>query len=234
MKKLIAILATAIAASGLTAFGQDWITFATSGTTIWDNSGGTPSFDAAAAGKMDAILLWAPTSATDNLPSIGTAFGLRGTGTALDQVGTNAVAWGAVNPIGSISNLLSSGWSVATDMGSSAYAVATTGTGTLKGQATYNAGSPFQCLGITGASGSSVEEIIVAYNASASSWATASAIGYSNPFANTVGTASTDPNSTASEASANQFGVVSVPEPTTLALAGLGGLSMLALRRRKA
>lgn len=233
MKKLIAILATAIAAVGFSACAQDWITFETSGTTIWDNSKGTPSFDAAAAGSLDAILLWAPVGTSDTLPSVGTSFGLRGSGTALDQVATNAVSFGSVTAIADIQAMLSGGWAIAADMGSGSNAVANTGTGTLKGQAEYNSGNPFEVSGVTGASGSSIEEIVLAYTA-ASSWSSASAVGWSNPFNNTVGSAATDPNATATQSSANQFAVVAVPEPTTLALAGLGGLSMLFLRRRKA
>lgn len=237
MKKLIAILATAIAAVGFSACAQDWITFETANTTIWDNFGGngstTPALDPAGSSTIDAVLLFSTTDAADQLASVGSSFGLRGSGVALDQVATNATSVGGANPEAALASMLSSGWSVAGVMGAGSNAVATSSAGG-KGAAVFNGGNPFQVGGVTGASGSTIEEIVVAYNSSASSWATATALGWSNPFNNIVGTASTDPNATQSESSANQFGVAPVPEPATLALAGLGGLSMLFLRRRKA
>jgi len=236
MKKLIAILATAIAAVGFSACAQDWITFETGGTEIWDNASGTPNFDAAGAGNIDAVLLWAPTGTADLLTSVGTEFGQRA-GAALDQVGTNATSVASANPEQALASMLSSGWSIAKDVNNAgSNAVANSGTGTLKGQVIYNGGTPFEVSGVTGTSGSDVEEIILAYNGSAGSWTTATALGWSNPFQNSVGTSAGDPNATSTQANtiANQFAIAPVPEPATLALAGLGGLSMLFLRRRKA
>jgi len=241
MKKQIALLATLIAACGFTAtaFGQDWITINTSAKVVWDNYNGsgsstTPTIDNAGSGTLDAILLWAPTGTSDQLPSVGTSFGLGGTGTALDQVATNALSVGSANPISTINAMLGAGWKIASDVNNNnTNAIANNGGATAKGEVEYNSGSPFEVTGLTGASGSSIEEILVAYNATASSWLTASDLGWSNPFSNIIGTSSGDPNATQEQALANQFGVAAVPEPATLALAGLGGLSMLFLRRRK-
>jgi len=237
MKKLIAILAAIVAVSGVGAFGQDWITFEVSSKTVWDNFGSKPTFDAGGAGTIDAILLYSTSDAADNLPSVSGLYGLRGTGTALDQVATNATS--ATSPVSVVNAMLSSGWSIAADANNAgATAVATEATGLAAGQVGYdiNGGlaSPFQVTGITGASGSTIEVIVLAYNASAGSWSTASDYGWSNPFQTAVGTSSGDPNADSTQSSANQFGVAAVPEPTTLVLAGLGGLSMLGLRRRKA
>ncbi|HTV42323.1 MAG TPA: PEP-CTERM sorting domain-containing protein [Candidatus Sulfotelmatobacter sp.] len=234
MKKQIAILATILAASAVTSFAQDYISFEVSSKTVWDDFSGTPMFDAAGAGNIDAILLWAPVGTADDLTSQGTSFGLRGTGTALDQVATNATS--VINPVGTITNMLSSGWNIAEDAGNgNALAVATEASGLATGQVGYNSGNPFEINGVTLATGSSIEEIVLAYNSSATSWSTASDYGWSNPFDNEVGTSTGDPNATELQSSANQFGVAVVtPEPATIALAGLGGLSMLFLRRRKA
>lgn len=237
MKKLIAILATIAAVSGFSAFGQDWMTFEVSSKTVWDNFGAKNVFDAAGAGNIDAILLFSTTGAADQLSSVGTEFGLRGTGTALDQVATNATS--ATSPVSVINSMLSSGWSIANDEAQgNALAVATEASGLATGQVGYNttagAASPFQTQNLGVASGTSIEEIVVAFNSSAGSWSTASDYGWSNPFQNTVGTSAGDAFASSSQSSANQFGVAAVPEPTTLALAALGGLSMLGLRRRKA
>lgn len=234
MKKLIAILGTVIAAAGVSAFGQDWISFSVPNSTIWFNDI-TPAMPAADAGTVDAVLLWSSNTTVgsgDLLPSQGTEFGLRGTGTALDQVATNAIDLESANLFQSIQTMLSSGWSIAEDMGTGTNAVGND-SASPKGGLAYNSGNPFQVQGVTVASGSEIQEIILGYNSSASSWTTAMGLGWSNPFDITVGTSSGDPNASATQTSANQFAVVISPEPTTLALVGLGGLSMLAFRRRK-
>jgi PEP-CTERM motif len=238
MKKPIAILGALVAASTLSAFGQDWITFEVSSKTIWDNIGGVTTFDPAGAGKIDAILLWAPVGTPDDLPSYGTEFGLRGTGIALDQVATNLTA-AELYPGQYVNTMLDSGWNIAEDMNAGdAIAVATEAPGLASGQVAYNSSggiaSSFEVSGVTLSSGSSIQEIVLAYDSDAGSWLTGYAYGWSNPFDNTVGTSAADPYAESIQSSANQFAVVTGPEPTTLALAGLGGLSMLFLRRRKA
>jgi len=235
MKKLIAILATTIAVAGVSAFGQDWISFSVANSSIWLNTGATPAMPAASAGTVDAVLLFSTTDAADQLTSVGTSFGLRGSGVALDQVATNATSVGSANPQAAISAMLSSGWAVAVDIssGTGSNAVANDAA-SGKGGIIYNGGSPFEVQGANLASGSTIEEVVLAYNSSASSWANATALGWSNPFQTAVGTSAGDGFAASTQTGANQFGVASVPEPATLALAGLGGLSMLFLRRRKA
>lgn len=233
MKQPIAILATAIAASGFTAFGQDWITFSLPDTTIWLNHI-TPAMPAADAGTVNAIILWSANTTVgsgDLLPSVGSEFGLRGTGTVLDQVATNALDFGGAEPIFDIQEMLSSGWSIAVDMATGMDAVGND-SASGRGGLAYNSGDPFQVQGVTGASGSEIQEIVLGYPSTTSSYTTAVGLGWSNPFDITVGTSSTDPNASATQTSANQFAVVIAPEPTTLALAGLGGLSLLAFRRK--
>lgn len=238
MKKTIAILGAIVAASAVPAFAQDYATFEVSAKTIWDNINGNPAFDPGGSGKINAILLWAPVGTADDLPSEGTEFGLRGTGTALDQVATNVIVQ-LIYPVPYISTMLDNGWNIAKDINAGdAIAVATEAPGLALGQVAYNSSggivSPFQVSGLTVASGSDIEEIVFAYNSSASSYLTAFAFGWSNPFDNTVGTSAADPNADSIQSSANQFAVATGPEPTTLVLAGLGGLSMLFFRRRKA
>src|ERR1700722_17492384 len=104
MKKQIALLAAVIAASGFTAYGQDWITFGTSsGLYVYDEftTSGTGVYS---SGNVDVAFLWdANTSLTgqnaDLLTSDGSEFGLKGGAGASDQVATNGVtSVGSANP----------------------------------------------------------------------------------------------------------------------------------------
>jgi len=237
MKKQIAILAALVATSGFAAFGQDYLEISITGTKyVWDNST-TPGVGLpATAGEYDVAFLWAPTGTADSLPSVGTEF--ASTFTPTDQVATNGVTSTGAG-IAAIQSMLSSGWSIGEYFGGGSNIVTTTG---AKGAITASPGV-FELQGGTGTSGSSIEMIFFAFNASDTALATGAggnglssvtALGWSNPFSTTVGSGSSDPNAGGGQSGANGFGVAPVPEPTTLALAGLGGLSMLFLRRRKA
>lgn len=57
-------------------------------------------------------------------------------------------------------------------------------------------------------------------------------IGASNPITVTLPTGPTDPN-LAYLVGMQSFNIIAVPEPSTLALLGLGAVSLLAIRRRK-
>jgi len=244
MKKQIALLATIIAASGFSAFGQDWVNLGTANANWVYDEFTTPGVGVYAGNNdVNVTILWAATGTSDQLPSVGTAFGLKN-GAASNQVATNGVtSVGSANPVATITTMLASGWSIATNMSSGAGSAATglvsTPTelvGTKSGAITpYDGGNDFELLGGTGVSSSSIEMILLAWNGSASSYTTASALGWSNPFTDQVGSSSSDPAGGTQQSGLllNQFGVANVPEPTTLALAGLGGLSMLFLRRRK-
>lgn len=245
MKKQIAILATILAASGFCAFGQDYMSFATASKTVWDNFGGTGSAGDvfAGSGDINAILLWAPVNTPDYMTAVpGTGWGTRGGSSGYpalvdDETGTNATDIERENPVAEIDQMLAGGWSIAVDQGSGTGTAATgtaIATSINPGTLSFNGGSPFQVKDITGPSGSDVEEVIIAYNASAGSYLTAVDFGWSNPFNVSVGTSDTDPNASSQGSTlVNTFGVDTSPEPTTLALAGLGTFSMLLLRRRK-
>jgi hypothetical protein len=238
MKKQIAILATMLVATGFTAFGQDWLEISISGTKfVWDEST-TPGVGVTAgAGEYDVAFLWAPTGTTDLLPSIGTEFG--STFTPANQVATNQVTSTGSGVADLEQMLTSGGWNVGSVFGSSGTNLITTTTG-AKGAISPTSGTQ-ELQGGSGASGSSIEMIFVAFNSTANLTGGTSALessivdlGWSNPFSQTVGSGSSDPEAGLGQLGVNGFGVAPVPEPTTLALAGLGGLSMLFLRRRKA
>jgi len=69
---------------------------------------------------------------------------------------------------------------------------------------------------------------------SGDSWTVPGYFGYSNIGAISAGSAPPGtPTSVFASGGISQFTLYAVPEPATLALAGLGGISMLFLRRRK-
>jgi hypothetical protein len=241
MKKQIAILATLIAASGFTAFGQDYLQFNQAGTKlVWDEST-TPGVgvEPGTVGEYEMAFLWAPVATADDLSNLGNAgnFGLNGTGAASDQVATNTVASTAVG-VAEIQTMLGAGWNIGEVFGGSTIIETTTST---KGSMTaYNGSAPVELAGTSGNnSGTDIEMIFIAWNASATlgsgatTFSSVADLGWSNPFNEEVGSSAGDANA-GSETAVNDFGVAPTPEPTTLALAGLGGLSMLFLRRRKA
>jgi hypothetical protein len=254
MKKQIALLATLIAASGFTAFGQDWMEItAEAPTYVWNE---IPLFTSgtsleAATGTFDVVYLWAASSSADQLSAVGQLSNMgANNATPKQQVATNGVV--SVTPANStalLSSMLSGSWSVINNensgAGSAAAGQAIIANGS-KGQIpAYNGGSSFQVNGVSVGSGSTIEMLALAVNTSAIVSGSLvvgdiTQMGWSNPFNESVGTSQGDPNANGTEngtGGMNQFGVTTinaVPEPTTLALAGLGGLSMLFLRRRKA
>jgi hypothetical protein len=230
MKKQIAILAAIIAATGFTAFGQDWITVEDSGNgLVWDQFTTPGTSHEAPAGDVSVEVLWALTGTADPLGAGVATSGASPTG------GAEAT----------ISSMLSGGWTLMQNYASGAGSAAlgtvetTTGGTPTKGGSivAYNTGgNPFEFdTAAAVASGSDIELIFLAFNGGAADYSSASALGYSGLVNVSVGTTVGDPNATSPE-TASPFGVTvtSVPEPATLALAGLGGLSMLFLRRRKA
>lgn len=233
MKKLIAILAAAIGVVGFSAVGQDWTVLYTSGNyLVWDEySRGAGVGEAAGAGDVNVEMLWAPSGTSD----------LLGSGT-----GTNGVSSSAAGEA-EIAAMLSGGWTLAQNSSSGSgtaplgtVETATAGTTGGKGGSitAYNGGSPFEIsTSATGASGSTIEVVLIGFNGTASSWNTASDLGWSSMVNEPIGLTSSDPNANIQETGTpglTAFGVAPVPEPATLALAGLGGLATLMLRRRKA
>jgi hypothetical protein len=240
MKKQIAILATVLAASGFTAFGQGYMTIGSSaGKLIWDDFT-TPGVGVV-DDNMDFTVLFAATGTADLLSSVGgtaNQYGLGGTA-ASNQVATNGVASvGAVNPFAEISSMLSGGWQVVTNesaLGSMAVGTLV-GSGKTAGTFSYNGGDNFEFNGGSSTVEVTYDFIVLAWDSTSSTYVGAADLGWSNPFKYVTGSTSGDGAGLIdlNGGTMNQFGVAAVPEPTTLALAGLGGLSMLFLRRRKA
>jgi len=240
MKKQIAILATIIAAFGFTAFGQDWVTVADSKGGIVNDDFTTPGTSTAAySGDVTIEVLWAKTGVAD-------IYG----GTSKTQTESQVSA--------DISSLLAGGWQWAVnDSPGTGNQVETTATGATAitkgagGVAAYNSTTPFEIntgvlYGGASDSGLNIQMIFVALNGANTSYSSATGLGMSDPFLNEVGSSAGDPNADfvqsgdtdevtgGTSGPAAFYAVTSVPEPATLALACLGGLSMLGLRRRKA
>jgi hypothetical protein len=228
MKKQLVIIA-ALATTAASVFGQGYVTLSTSTHRLVDEFT-TPGVQAYGA-TIDYALYWAPVGTTDPLTAQGTEFGL-GAGAAVQQVATNGVTSISQAAGGSLNaQLTAAGFTLGLNSGNPA--VGTTLSASQSGYGQFQLGGT--------AAGSTYEMIVVGWNAaaglSAITGGTYSAIGWSNPFNYITGSSATDPNGTLNISSVgymNQFGVASVvPEPTTLALAGLSGASLLLFRRKK-
>jgi len=219
--KLTATFAALVAATGMSAFGQGYVIFDTTKGNVYDDFT-TPGTSVASSGTVTATFLWAATGTADPL------------GAGLATGATSAAGGWA-----SIESMLSSGWTIANNAGTSAEADVTTGVAnTTKGNLAYNGGSNFALTGSVG--GTSYEFVVIGWAATAGGSLGAAegngAVGWSSAFTYATGAGSLATPDTFSVAGETPFGVAPVgatPEPTSLALAGLGGLSMLFLRRRK-
>jgi hypothetical protein len=115
------------------------------------------------------------------------------------------------------------------------------GTLTATGGITYNAASPFAVTGTSTGGGTVMLYFLAWSNLYGTPTAAAAAgspiLGWSNPFIYNYANNTTAPTGmgtqAALEGSDAHFGVVTIPEPTMFALAGLGAAAMLIFRRRK-
>jgi len=221
MKKLITIGVLAIAAT--TAFSQGYFKLSSGKSQTFD--GFTTPGAAGVSANVDVALFWAAANTTPTVDSLLTSTPTAGNSSTVESY-TVAQAWTAILN-GQFAEATS------TSIGGPVQGPTST-TGVVK----FAGGSSFDIVGAS---------ISTAYTFYLVSWSAAfanptaaqaggSAVGWSAPFQYTVGTGPTD-NSVTSP-TIGQFGtfapaVTVVPEPGTMALAGLGGLSLLAFRRKK-
>jgi hypothetical protein len=220
-KKFTATLAALVVAGGMSAFGQGFVNFSTAIHYVYDDFSTPGTGVTSTSGNIDATFLWAASGSTDPL----------GTGLATTGVSSAGNAWSTIG------SMLTSGWTVAVNAGTSAEADDNP-IGTA-GQLNYLTANPFALSG--SAAGGIYSVVVIAWNNAGGTLntleqaeAAGTAVGYSSVFTDPTGASSTSPVNAFSNDGMAKFGVSSVPEPTSIALAGLGGLSMLFLRRRKA
>jgi len=220
MKKIIALSLVAGAFAATTAFGQGYLAIQ-SGRSQVDDVFTTPGTPTPYDTKVDVALFIAATgNATPTVEAL--ANGTATTGGAQFSI---AQAWTDITTDPNFTEAVD--------------ATATPGNpvvmlSSTKGITQYNSGFAFGLTGTTTAGSYSLYEVSwnAQYATIAAAAAAGSAVGWS-PVDNSI----TLLGSTAPSPEAplfSSFGTLtSVPEPGTMALAGLGGLSLLAFRRKK-
>jgi hypothetical protein len=224
MKKIIALTLVASSLAAASAFGQGYIQLVSGRTAVFD--GFTTPGSGLSDTKVDVALFIS--SSTSAAPTVeGLANGTATSGTASFSTTT---AW---NDIVNDPN-----FALAVDQATSAGVVFAT---TTKGAATYSGGASFGIVGTGTSANYSFFEVSwdgALYATLAAAEAASSnpndAIGWS-PVVNNFGPLSGAVNTVYPIPTFSSFGTLlaATPEPGTLALAGLGGLSLLAFRRKK-
>jgi hypothetical protein len=221
MKKLIALSLLVASFAVPSAFGQGYFLFTTGKSQVYD--GFTTAGTSVLSSKVDVALLWAASGTTATLPVTSTD--KTGNSTTVASY-TDATAWTDIAAM-----LSTGGWTEAVNS-STSLSVQTTSAS--NGGLSYNSGVSF---GITGTLASTAYSLILVswdstYSTLAAAEAAGAAVGWSSVFSYTSSTSIATPSNMSGLAPA--FGTfASVPEPCTMALLGLGGLSLLVIRRRK-
>jgi hypothetical protein len=216
MKKQLALLTILFTVIGTNAFAQGYVEFTTSKDYVYDGGG------IVAPGNVTSTFLWALVGTSDPL------------GSGIPTDGTTYVASGW----STVSSMLSSGWTVAqnANSGNAEVDVADTASGNSEGAIDYNGGSTFQLANTT--AGDTYELVVVGWDNLGGATTLEEAMGdthmgWSNPFDYATGATAGSTLEQFNQSGMEPFGLIPLPEPATLALAGLGGLSMLLIRRRK-
>jgi hypothetical protein len=219
MKKLIAITLLATSLAGTSAFGQGYFKFASGKSEVYDGS----TASAVLSTKIQVALLWAAASTANPFSGLQASTQILGN-TTTQPVWTDVQAQNALS--GSTFQFASSSF----------IGGAVTGFTLANGSISFASGGNFDITGTL--SSTPYTLMLVSWDRQYSSFANAAAnngaIGWSVPIQVTSGTGLTD-NSVTS-APFGQFGTFPggpVPEPGTMALAALGGASLLLFRRKK-
>jgi len=213
--------------AGFSAMGQGYFNFNASTKSVWDGVTQTPM--KVNANTLLVEVLWGAASAT---PAVDAATGLSSTPTngvnSANFLYNPAVAWSAI--------LGDSNFQVANRADSGSNAVYNVGNGGSIVAGTQNP--------VTGTSSGQNYNIYMvawsnAYATPALAAAAGAAVGWSSviPYSAVSAISGAATISASALAAGNQalsqFGVYSVPEPASFALAGLGAAAMLIFRRRK-
>jgi hypothetical protein len=216
MKKTLITITLAL--TGFASFGQGYFLFTTPVRTCWD-AFTTPGVSKVGA-TMNIGFLWGSTANTPLISSLLASSATNGTSQF-----SKATAW---------SDILSDpNFTLAVNNGASGTAGTAIFTTTAGGAVTYNSSGTF---GVTGTSATSYTLYLVgwssAYATPGAAQTAGAAVGWSNPFTYAAVSSIGSPLTMAASG-LTAFGVTNpVPEPATMALFGLGGLSLLMFRRR--
>jgi len=231
MKKLIISSVLGIVVAASSAFGQGWAELVTSPHFIWDDTGtysgatiSNPRFDS----SFDVAMMYGT-----GTPAVAAIAAGNPTNNSTLGATTSYSPFSATAAWSDIMN--DANFAIA-----SSNSVAWVATGTASGGSSANGGSEFAVAGSTALTTYSV--FLIAWNTEGGTLLTpqaasaaGAAVGWSPTFSYQFQAAPPTGNAPAQPAfTAFGIGYYPTPEPTTLALAGLGGISMLFLRRRKA
>jgi hypothetical protein len=217
MKKLIIIASLITSLTSLSTFGQGYFYFATGKSQVWDCfSSASPQ----RATTVNVAFLWAPSGSMPMVDSIMTSTPTNG-----QAFFSASLAWNDI--------LMDQNFTLAVNSANDQVAVAQS---TTRGNLYYNNGYAFEVSGTSVATTYSV--FMIGWDNAGGTLTTptlaaaaGAAVGWGSPFSYTATAYTATPNSMMGVEP--PFGVIGVPEPSTLALAGLGSLSLLLLRRRK-
>ncbi len=177
MNRKLFTVAVAVIVAASNAFGQGYVTFDTAVHSTWDDFTG-PAPRAAATNFVDLTFLWATNGTPDPLEPISVSTN----NAASDVSGTD---WGVIG------TMLSSGWQVAYNAQTSAYAIGQPPNGL--GRIAYG---QFELGNVT--PGSTIEVVVVGWDAASGTNAifneNGQALGWSAPINYITGTNSSDPN----------------------------------------
>ena len=219
MKAPLIVTAFVCALPGLSAFGQGYFQFTTGKSQVWDCFSGSV---AQPDSTVNTAFLWAANGAVPSVASIMPATPANMT----PAIFTLPSAWSAI--------LTDPNFTLAVNNNNGTTVIQRTA---ANGVISYNGGATFPVQGASVGATYSVYMIgwYAAYATPSLAAAAASVdgyVGWSAPFSYTAMAVTAFPTSFAGLT--GQFGVVRpIPEPSLLALAGLGGLSLWLFRRRQ-
>lgn len=233
MKKLV-LIAAVLAITSLGAFAQGNVSIGGGPAGVWNNTTNYGAGASVASSRwnnsgFDVSLLFS-TSGSSALHTLASSTATNGTTSY-----TIAGAWSA------LSTDLSGSWFYVNGSNSTPSVVAVGG---LTGSFSYNASTSWSANNVSSSQTYSAYEIAWysgvggIWNTPALAAANGAWVGWSQVFSYSPTSGATQPTQITPLGLAGYFGVggsaAPVPEPASIALAGLGGLSLLMFRRKKA
>ena len=217
MKKITLIISLVTACAGFSAFGQGYFQFTTAKSQVWD---GFSTGVAHTANDINVAFLWGTQGSVPQVEALE-----NGVSTTATVTWALPAAWTAIlnDPNFQLAVNSGSGNSLASVLCTTAGAVSYNSGGAFAGPLGTTPGGVYTLFMIGWSSGYATPTLAAA---------AAAPVGWSRAFDYTATAQTSVPNNMIGLTP--NFGVAgAIPEPATMALAGLGGLSLLLLRRRK-